>query len=229
MVCTHHWVDAQIRSLSRYHSHGLLSLSVARCFIKGLDLVSSNGPSCLKISVKLTGSRTSRCLYHSNCAKLMHHIHYALFWHMKSITDLLRFAVPLMHYVLLVLTVDTSPNIMFSPIWDQYQQSILLLSLQILTTTESGCVHLCLQVSIDVLFFQPPNSYICATVYWYLQQVSALDPKGGNLLHTEQSRLLQVWSHFSVAHWKENGAFIMLNIWLVTLYCLSLTIGAQLD
>ena len=176
MACTHHWVDAQIsthkkkdaqiRSLSWYYSHGLLSLDVARCFLRGLDLVSSNGPSCLKISIKLTGSRTSRCLYHSNCAKLMHHVHYALFWHMKSITDLLRFAVPLMHYVLSVLTVDTSPNIMFSPIWDQYQQSILLLSLQISTTTESGCVRLCLQVSIDVLFCQPPNSYICATAYF---------------------------------------------------------------
>ena len=139
----------------------LFSQRIGSCVI-----VSSNGPSCLKISIKLTGFRTSRCLYHSNCAKLMHHVHYALFWHMKSITDLLRFAVPLMHYVLSVLTVDTSPNIMFSPIWDQYQQSILLLSLQISTTTESGCVRLCLQVSIDVLFCQPPNSYICPTAYF---------------------------------------------------------------
>ena len=105
-VCTcdfYHSIDAQMRSLSWVQQSRLVDIGyphIAPCFLKGLDLVCSNGPSCFKISIEISGSRTSWCLHHSSCAKLTHQT------------------------LCIILTYEKYYwCFMFSTIWDQYQQS----------------------------------------------------------------------------------------------------------
>lgn len=203
-----------------YNSHGLLMLDIAPCFLKGLDLVCSNGPSCLKISIKCTGSRASSCLYHSSCAKLTHHIHYALFW-VSDIWKVLRICLDLQcnwsisGFLYLVLWLALTKHYVFYHLGSistvrsyfrvfQFNDDRIWFCSRVISSLSWGFILPAQTPRISVL-----HNY-CLLLYWHLQQVSRLGPKGGDPRHSSSSP--GMGSYFSVADWKENVAFIMLRI-----------------
>jgi len=66
-------------------------------------------------------------------------------------------------------------SIVFSTIWDQYEQSDPTFVYSSWTTTESGFAHMWFQVSIEVLFCQPKLLvYLCHTAtVWCLLRFAA--------------------------------------------------------